>query len=183
MILLNLKKENDQKKSDCSLSIALDALNREYDLEYERSNTLDQKTSFFVTLMMAIQTIYLPLIKFEKINNLCKYCHNFKIYWLFIAFFLYCVSFILTLYELFKLINNYSPQNYQHIKIADISSPKYYNNDKLIGQKDMCNHIREILENNREVNEKKAEIIDQVAIMTFFNFILLNISFCIFKII
>lgn len=66
------KSDDDNKKNNQSLSypnaaLMLDIIRSEYDVENERKKTLDSKAATFITVNVALLTIFIPLIPFTSI--------------------------------------------------------------------------------------------------------------------
>ena len=66
------KKEElvDKKLEFISSGILLDMAKDEYTKERERANALDSKASFFITVIVAAATVFVPIIPFEKLVRL-----------------------------------------------------------------------------------------------------------------
>ena len=89
-------KKNDSQIIFQSASSALPTMVDEYTKERERAGILDNKAISLITILIALLTVYIPLISFDTIYN--AYLNGSKIRFglVFLAFLMLIVSFIIT---------------------------------------------------------------------------------------
>lgn len=137
----------------------IDILMDEYSKEFERLNSLDNKSNFCMTIIVLVATIFVPVIPFKNIivtyqsgscNIIC--ITTIAIVALIIAFG-YLVGAFTKFMRAFKL------KEYEHVNL-DYTYELYdakYNKDYVIS---LCMQINDILKKNRTQNDKKCEAIE-----------------------
>lgn len=174
--LKSSKDNNKQEKIFASSDILLEMAKDEYSKERERANALDNKASFFITLIVAIATIFVPIIPFGMILPLfgmgtCaqKCIMSMLLSGIIIAFAILTFAFK-NLYDSYKLTDYKRP----NLACIDIESNHTATREQL--NKELCDHYKTVVDDNLEVNEKKCVSITKGLKLCGAGFLLLIVS-------
>lgn len=157
----NQQKEHNQTEQQLFMSsaILLEMAKDEYTKERERANALDNKASFFMTVIIAVATIFVPIIPFGRLvslylNGICarKCIVSGLMFAVLIAFATLIIAFR-RLYDAYKLTD------YMRPSLACIDDEKNHKipNDQL--NKGLCDHYKTVVDDNIKVNERKCKSI------------------------
>ena len=142
-----------------SSRILLEMAKDEYTKERERANALDNKASFFLTVIVAVATIFIPIIPFEKIivvfsSGDCwrKCLTSALLVGLIVAISLLRGAFI-KLYDAYKLMD------YKRPSLEAIADNQYHVMSEDQMNKGLCDHYKTVVDYNVKVNDKKCESI------------------------
>lgn len=155
------KKEElvDKKLEFISSGILLDMAKDEYTKERERANALDSKASFFITVIVAAATVFVPIIPFEKLvrlyqDGVCAQKCIVSVFLVVVAIaFIFLVLAFRKLYDAYKL-TGYKRPNLDCIEIENNHTAK---NDEL--NKGLCDHYKTVVDDSIKVNGKKCDSI------------------------
>lgn len=167
-----MKKEKKYKSS----GILLEMAKEQYAAEAARSDGLDGKASFFITLIIAVATIFVPIFPFGKLTMIfavgtCsqKWISGITTLGVVMAFALLIIAFK-HLYEAYKLRDYMRPS----LDCIDTESNHTAPMDKL--NKGLCDHYKFVVDSNIETNNKKAESINKGVKFSGFGFAILIVS-------
>lgn len=151
---------NAEEKEYPSSGILLEMAKEEYRAERERSTGLDGKSSFFISVIIAVATIFIPIIPYGKLAKVFQggTCSQKWLLGLFCIAIL--ISFVFLILSFKKLYDAYRLRDYKRPSLDCISmeinhiSP----NDKV--NKGLCDHYKTVVENNIGVNDTKVKSIN-----------------------
>ena len=163
-------------KSFPAASILLEMVKDEYSKERERAVALDNKASFFITLIVAVVTIFVPIIPLSRILGFyrtadcsCKCIVSIELFAIVIAFFLLVVAFR-------QFYNAYKIANYKRPDIKVVDDTRFLVQPEEIVTRGMCEHYKEIVEFNVEIVADKCDKINSGVMYCGFGFAVLIIS-------
>lgn len=166
-----------------SASSALPTMADEYTKERERAGILDNKSISLITILIALLTVYIPLIPFEIIYSTYLNGSKNKFALVFLAVIMLIVAFVITAISFTKLIKTIKLQEYRKADIDMICKEDYLKCDKDIMEKALCEHYRELIHYNSKINENKAKNLSGCFSMVSIVFFLLLVSTVILKIV
>lgn len=148
----------------------------EYSKEKERMNILENKAIAIITILIAIITVYLPIIPFDKINDFCMVGNvKSRVSITTIILFL-LVSMGLAVYTFCTLISVIKLRCYKAVDIELLVKEDTFEFDEKLFQIEMCKHYKNIIIENSKKNIEKAEKIRKCFNMIIVIFILLFLS-------
>lgn len=154
----------------------LKVISEEYSLERGRANDLDNKAGFFITLSVAISTIFIPIIPFDRFRiifsdgDCSKKCMGL----LFVI--LLAIAFILLIISLLLLYNAIKIRKYNSVNTAMVIEQNNFEIARDLTDKGLCKHYQEIIDFNVQVNEEKASYIEKAMRFGGIGFIFMVIS-------
>lgn len=167
----------------------LQEIKGQYAVENERENTIGSKASAFITVIVAIITLYIPLIPLDRLISFLKSSHFSQIEKNLVILFLVVIGagFLSMLIAFFFLLKAYGVKGYNRVKIDDLLSIA-----NTIGGEDDCKrsqiaqgitaHYHQILrgtldqEGNIKINSASADYVSAGIKWTVIGFIILNFS-------
>lgn len=169
-------KHSIDKEKFISSGILLEMAKEEYTKERERANSLDNKASFFMTVIVAISTIFVPIIPFSRIYSVyltgsCfqKCCSSVLILGLLSTFTISIIAFQ-------KLYNAYKLTDYMRPNLDVINGKQFHINRTDVVEKGLCDHYKTVVDDNIMVNNKKCIFINEGIRLSVISFLLLIIS-------
>ena len=156
--------------------ICLPTMIDEYTKERERGSILDNKALALITILLALITVYLPLIPFSKIKKIYNTGKNSEITLLVTLLFCFIAAIIVTIISFCILIVIYRLKTYHRVDLQIITNKKYLLKNDDIYQQALCEHYKELTLHNSSVNDKKAKKLNLAFILTIISFILLLIT-------
>ncbi len=154
----------------------LDISRNEYERERERASILDNKASFFISALIAVVTIFIPIIPFAELRAFLKNSTKTEIVLATInlcLFLLAIIFFILALYNLYK---GFCLKKYKNINIEDLNDEETLQFSENQVKRGLLKHYNTILSYNIDVNNKRAEKISVGFKYSIFSFAFLCIS-------
>ena len=148
----------------------------EYAKERERSNILDNKANAFISVIIAVFTLYIPIIPFSKL--IAAYSHFGKTGTVCITIVL-CIMVVALILMVIAFVNLYRGFKIQPFLRVDFSS---LNDTNLLQcsendvEKGLIDHYNTILTGNADINSKKAEYISAGLRYSIISFVLLSLS-------
>lgn len=159
-----------------SSEILFELARDEYDKEIARLESLDNKSSFFITVIIGVATIFLPIIPFQKILNVyrdgqCPICciMTFFILGIFTSFFLLIFAFI-NLYKAYQLTV------YQRVSFDGIIDKSFHEMEPELLYRSLCNHFDTIVKDNTANNNLKCIHIKKGIKLCSIGFVILFVS-------
>lgn len=184
---MSKKKKNEVTSKNFTIyngaSTALPTMMDEYSKECERANKLDSKANFLITVLIALLTVYVPIIPFQTITTI--YLNSSKIVFtvIIVAIIVLLISLIIAVISFYKLIMIIKPDEYRKVDTSLICKEEYLKCDKDIMDKALCEHYAELIFHNSKVNDKKAENLSHCFLMIAYVFFFLLISTAIMRIV
>lgn len=155
----------------------------EYTKERERASILDNKSISLITVLIALLTVYIPLIPFETIYSTYLNGSKNEFSLVFLAVLMLIASFVVTAISFTKLIKTIRLQEYRKADIDMICKEDYLKYDKDVMEKALCEHYQELIHYNSKINEDKVKNLSGCFSMVSIVFFLLLISTVILKIV
>ena len=188
------KKKNKQKQKTSTEAItpqitfqgasaALPTMTDEYTKERERAGILDNKAASLITILIALLTVYIPLIPFDIICNTYLNGSKIKFGLVLIAVLMLIASFIITAFSFIKLIRTIKLQEYRKADIDMICKEEHLQCDKDIMEKALCEHYQELIHYNSKINDDKVKNLSGCFTLVAIVFFLLLIPTVILKIV
>ena len=150
---------DDAKATKYTSHILLEMAKDEYTKERERANALDNKASFFITVIVAVATVFVPIIPFSKFigvfnNEECwrKCLTSILLVGLSVAIVLLIIAFI-------KLFNAYKLTDYKRPSLEAITDDQFHIATEDQINKGLCDHYKTVVDDNVAVNARKCEFI------------------------
>jgi len=185
-ISIKLRKESRQDNISATspdeypcLSIFLPILENEYMEEKARTDRIDNKAIALLTIIIALITIYVPIIPFEKVAQVyseasacCLFSCIFSLFLL-----LGIIAIVIAIYSAKKIIEAYKPTEFPAINVEHLNTNENLScNPAYSFQLKLIQHFQSIILSTSETNTKKAVIlVHQVKNVTIV-FILLSVS-------
>ncbi|HIW15878.1 MAG TPA: hypothetical protein H9689_00280 [Firmicutes bacterium] len=157
--------------------IFLSILESEYQQEKVIADRIDNKSIALVTIILALITVYIPLIKYKELIKIFFSCDNCLLFAFCLLFtFVGAFALCLAIYTVVKLVSIYRPQNYSAVNIEALD------NNELLAvapatrfQMELISHYKEIILSNSKVNSDKAHVLQKQAKNTILVFLLFSI--------
>lgn len=166
-----------------SASSALTTMIDEYTKERERGSILDNKSSSLITILIALTTVYVPIIPFNTIISKFLCGTKYELAVVFLAVIMLSVSFVITAISFNKLIGTVRLQGYRKADIDKICEEDKLKCDKDVMEKALCEHYKQLIHYNSEINNDKAKKLGGCFNMISIVFFLLLASTVILKLI
>jgi len=148
----------------------------EYTKEIERSNILDNKANAFISVIIAIFTIYIPIIPFSKFIDAYSELGKIGIICITISLCLMTLAVVLMIIAFINLYRGFKIQGFFRVDFDNLNDPKLlalFENDV---KKGFIDHYNTILKRNAEINTKKAERISAGLKYSIISFVALSLS-------
>ena len=153
------KEKIDIEKNNASSDILLEIARDEYSKGFERTNALDNKAGFFITVIIAISTIFIPIIPFERILSVYTGDCCFQKCLVSIMLFGIIIAFTLLIYADYKFYRAYRLAEFKHVNIDNVIEKKNHTTPKVQLNKALCDHYKKIVDHNNKVGNDKCESI------------------------
>ena len=154
-----MEEQSKKTKEYTSSGILLEMAKDEYAKERERANALDNKASFFITVIVAVATIFVPIIPFGKLVSLYRKggCTQKCITSVLLVLIVVAVGYLIKAF--IKLYDAYKLTDYMRPSLECISAEGNHTapNDEL--NKGLCDHYKTVVDDNITVNGKKCNSI------------------------
>lgn len=171
------KEVDDQKKNEYpSLDVMFDISKEEYFREIQRSNTLDNKCSVFMAGIIAVITIFVPLIPFSGIISTYVQDKKTVIVLVTIALCLLFVSALFFLCSFYKFFKSFDLKPYAGVNFENLNDDENLKKSAEESKLDFIKHYNMILNKNIAVNNAKADDIHKGFKYSALAFFLLIIS-------
>lgn len=192
-VYLSMKKNKKKHKTSTDKSAskinfqgassALPTMTDEYTKERERTSILDNKSNSLITVLIALLTVYVPLIPFDTIGSTYMNGSKTEFALVFLAVLMLIVSFIITAISFNKLIKTIKLQEYRKADIDMICKEEHLMCSKDVMEKALCEHYQELIHYNSKINDDKVKNLGGCFTMVTIVFFLLLASTVILKII
>ncbi len=165
-----------QESSERSSTLLLEIMRESYYKEMERTNILDNKTGVFISALIAVITIFMPIIPFDSLVTLYKEGAKYQIVGVTCALCGLVVAFILLGIAFFNLYKAISPKTFVKVNIADVNKINPQEADISEIEEDLTHHYYDICSTNADKNGKKAEKFSLGLKLSIFSFLILCFS-------
>lgn len=175
-VKVRIKNTENTNESYPSASIMLEISMDEYTKEKERSNILDNKANAFISVIIAIFTLYIPIIPFSKLTIAYSQFGKVGIACVTAVLCIMIVSLILMIIAFTNLYKGFKIQPFYRVdfsNLKDVSLLQHSENDV---KKGLIDHYNTILTGNADINTKKAEKISIGLRYSIISFVLLSLS-------
>ena len=172
---LRAKKAVTQDKYP-SASVLLDISLDEYAKERERTNTIESKANAFISVIIAIFTIYIPIIPFSKLGIAYSTFNKIGVVCLTVTLCVLLSSIILLVFAFINLYRGYKVKPYLRVEFSSL------NDDSILAQSEndvkraLVEHYNTILTGNAKINTEKAEAVADGIKYSIIAFALLSLS-------
>jgi len=146
-----------QESSERSSTLLLEIMRESYYKEMERTNILDNKTGVFISALIAVITIFMPIIPFDNLITLYKDGAKYQIVGVTCALCGLVVAFILLGIAFFNLYKAISPKSFERVNILNVNKVSKQGTDIRKIEQELIEHYFDICSGNTESNNKKAE--------------------------
>lgn len=159
-----------------SASVMLEVSMDEYTKERERSNILDNKANAFISVIIAIFTLYIPIIPFSKLITAYSEFEKIGIVCITIALCLMLVALILMIIAFTNLYKGFKIQPFYRVDFSNLKDTSLLQCSENDVKKGLIDHYNTILTGNADINSKKAEKISIGLRYSIISFVLLSLS-------
>lgn len=159
-----------------SAGLLLESAKDEYTKERERTQFLDNKASFFMSAIILMATIFVPVIPFGKFIKTITEGETYQqlslaaLGVLLVVAFGFLVSAFKSLYEAYKI------KEYQRFNVENLSNLNAHSQKREILEKVLCEDYRNTIEKNIKNNDYKATSIQAGIKNCAIGFLLLSLT-------
>ena len=175
-VKVQIKNTETPKENYPSASVMLEISMNEYAMERERSNILDNKANAFISVIIAIFTLYIPIIPFSKLVIAYSQFEKGGIVCLTSTLCVMVASLILMIIAFVNLYSGFKIQPYCRVDFSNLNDITLLQQSENNVKKGLIDHYNYILTNNAEINTKKANKITIGLKYSIIAFALLSIS-------
>ncbi len=154
------------------LEISMD----EYSKERERTNTIENKASVFISAIIAIFTIYIPIIPFSKLYLAYKNFNKIGIIFLTLALCVLVLSIIYLIVAFKNLYKGYKIKGYHRVDFSNLNDSTILAQSENDVKRALLDHYNSILIANAEINNDKADAVANGLKYSIISFALLSFS-------
>ena len=155
---LKAKKATPQEKYP-SASILLDVSLDEYAKERERTNTIESKANAFISVIIALFTIYIPIIPFSKLSIAYSTFNKPGIVCLTVTLCVMLLSIILLIFAFANLYKAYKVKGYHRVEFGSLNDDSILVQSENNVKRALVEHYNTILTENAKINTEKAEAV------------------------
>lgn len=159
-----------------SAELLLESARDEYTKERERTHFLDNKASFFMSAVILLATIFIPIIPF---GSFIKFIDSAPCCQMFI-FILACVglatAFVLLIFSFKHLYDSYKIKEYMRFDIDNVDDQGVLKTSHNGTEIALCKNYKKAVVGNIKINDSKAEDIRVGIKLSAIGFLLLSIA-------
>lgn len=155
---LKAKKATPQEKYP-SASILLDVSLDEYAKERERTNTIESKANAFISVIIALFTIYIPIIPFSKLSIAYSTFNKPGVVCLTVTLCVMLLSIILLIFAFANLYKAYKVKGYHRVEFSSLNDDSILVQSENNVKRALVEHYNTILTENAKINTEKAEAV------------------------
>lgn len=160
----NTVEENNEYSSESnadiniypSAAIMLEISKDEYDKERERTNNLDNKANIFMSAIIAIITLYIPIIPFQDLKKIYSASSKESIILVTICICILSVAFISLIMAFYNLYKSFSLKPYNRVNFENLNDEQILLQNQNSVERGLLNHYNTIIQNNAQINDDKA---------------------------
>lgn len=166
----------DNEMTFKSASIAVQVMMDEYTKERERGGILDNKAVALITILIALITVYLPIIPFDKIKTIYESDSKNKLLALGIIILIFLIALVIIGITFAKLINVVKLKVYKRVDIEKLLKEEYLTAEPDMYGQALSDHYKSLIIQNSENNDIKSDKLNSCFILTIISFVFLLIS-------
>ena len=140
-----------------SASIMLEISKDEYAKERERANNLDNKANIFISAIVAMVTLYIPIIPFSTIKEGYAKADNVNIVLITISICILSMAFISLVIAFYNLCKAISVKPFQRVNFENLNDEVVLSQNYNDVERALIQHYHTILTENAKINDNKAE--------------------------
>lgn len=159
-----------------SASILLDISLDEYAKERERANIIESKAHAFISVIIALFTIYIPIIPFSKLSKAYTTFSKAGVVCLTVILCLMLLSIILLILAFTNLYKAYKIDGYHRVDFSNLNDDNILTQSENDVKRAFIDHYNKILVSNAKINTKKAEAVSNGIKYSVIAFALLSFS-------
>lgn len=172
---LKANKATPQEKYP-SASILLDVSLDEYAKERERTNTIESKANAFISVIIALFTIYIPIIPFSKLSIAYSTFNKTGVVCLTVTLCFMVLSIILLIFAFANLYKAYKVKGYHRVEFSSLNDDSILVQSENNVKRALVEHYNTILIENAKINTEKAEAVTAGIKYCIIAFALLSLS-------
>lgn len=138
-------------------SLMLDISRSEFMIERERSNNIDNKANIFITIIITLITIYIPIMPLSSLKEIYKQPYNNNVVTATICICFLVLSVISLTICLYNLIGVISLKPFQRMNFENLNDEQILKASQNEVERGLLDHYNTILTNNVDINDKKAD--------------------------
>lgn len=169
------KKATHQEKYP-SASVMLDISKDEYAREKERTDTIESKASTFISAIIAIFTIYIPIIPFSDLVKAYSDLDKAGIISVTVILSTMVLSITFLIIAFVNLYKAYKIKAYFRVEFSNLNDLSLLTLPENEVKKGWVDHYNKILKGNAEINTEKANKVAMGLKYSILSFALLSIS-------
>lgn len=150
------KKIPGNQKGVATTSLLLDVSREECTRERERTNILDNKANIFMSAIIAVVTIFIPIIPFSELIEAYKSASKTHTVALTVTLCVFLLGVIFLIKALHNLYGAFKLKKYLSVDFKALNDESSFQKAKIDVEKGLIEHYNTIIENNSEVNNEKA---------------------------
>lgn len=166
-----------------SISIFLVTARDEYTKEREYADKLDNKAGVFISAMLAIITLYIPIIPFSGIKNIYVNSDTPHIILTTIALCCLFSAIIIVVMAFYFLYKTFALKTFQRLDFEDLADENNLSFSRNLIEKGLLDVYVNCLRDNSKVNKNKSKALNKGLKFSIVSFILLSLSVISLKII
>ena len=173
---IKVKNKDIEKTNYPSASVMLEVSMDEYAKERERSNILDNKANAFISVIIAVFTLYIPIIPFSKLIAAYSHLGKVGVIGVTIALCVMVTALVLMVIAFTNLYKGFKIQPFVRVEFSNLKDPDLLKCSENDVKKGLIDHYNTILTSNADINSKKAERISVGLRYSIISFVLLSLS-------
>lgn len=166
-----------QANIDCpSATIMLDIAKDEYDKERERSTNLDTKANIFISAIIAIIALYIPIIPFQSFRYAFTKADQTSTILITIGIYTLCLALIflsIAFYNLYKVL---SVKPFHRVSYENFNDEEVLHMQPNDVEQALLDQYNRILENNANINNDKVKRLKQGIKYSIISFSMITLS-------
>lgn len=153
----DIENKDEPKPLYPSAPVLLEVAKDEYTKERERSNSLDNKSSVFISAIIAMVTIFIPIIPFKEVMTVYASGNNVSISILTIISCIFITAVAYLIAAFYKLYTAFKLKAYSRVCFDDLQDKDILAAEPSAAQKGLIDHYCTILNTNENINNEKAD--------------------------
>lgn len=159
-----------------SANTAVQVMMDEYTKERERGGILDNKAIALITVLIALITVYLPIIPFDKIKSIYAADSKNQLIALGIIVLIFISALIFTGITFLNLMDIVKLKEYKRIEIDKILKDENLILESDVYEQALCDHYKKLIIQNSSINDVKSDKLNDCFKWTILSFTFLLIS-------
>ena len=168
--------ESTHKVAYPSAGLLLQCARDEYDKERDRTRNLDNKASFFMSAIILVATIFIPIIPFSEIKSIILHGTCSERWLVGIFGVVMVVSFIILLLAFKSLYDAFKIKEFWRYESKNMDDIVLHSSPPDVIESTLCENYRKIVETNIEANDGKALSVNKGLKLCAIGFLILAIS-------